>query len=213
MDSDGPGIAQKETGFNIQPLNGIKPKRLSKQELEKQVELAKKGDEKAYEKILGHLHGFICYIARGFFIQGAEPQDVYQEAAIKLLNVIDKYEKEKGSFVSFAQSSIKKHIITNIKKEQAKKRSVLNTSFSLNDETRNKEGETITFMDTITNESEPTSSIETPFDIIQKDYEDYLVRRITKALSQMEAEVFVLRYTKHFSYKEIARSIKRFKKN
>ena len=102
---------------------GLKSIKLSKKELTENIKLAKKGNNAAYEKILGYMYNYLVYLTKIFFIQGAEAQDVFQEGAIKLLNVIEKYDSAKGGFSSFAQSSIKKHIITTINREKAKKKS------------------------------------------------------------------------------------------
>ena len=91
---------------------GVVYNKLSKEDLNKNIKLAKKGDEKAFEKILAHMYSYLDYLSKEFFIQGSDGDDVYQEAAIKLLNVIEKFDNTKGGFVTFAQSSIRKHIIT-----------------------------------------------------------------------------------------------------
>lgn len=191
---------------------GIKPKKLSKDELEVQIKLAKKGDERAFEKILSHKHDHICHVMREFFIQGSEPQDVYQECAIKLINIIDKYEFEKGGFDSFANSSIRKHVITSINREKAKKRMVLNQSRSLDDETKNADGDSMSLFDTISEKDcENFYAPDMFVEMIQNDYENYLVDEICKDLSEMEARVFILRYIDHLSYKQIAKELSLFK--
>ena len=208
--------SERFAALDYRSLPGIKPKKLSKEELKERIKLAKNGDQNAYEDILGHMHNYLCYLTKEFFIQGAEAQDVYQEGCIKLLNVIEKYDESKtkgGGFVSFAQSSIRKHIITTINKEMAKKRVILNTSFSLDDSTRNENGEVVSYMDTITGDrSDNISNIGDPLDIVQKDYEDFLVEEISKNLSDMESKVFVLRFMEGNSYKEIAQELCLYKR-
>ena len=189
---------------------GIKHEKLSKNDLMTNVNLAKEGDEGAFEKILKHLYGYICRIPQEFFIQGSQSQDVVQEACIKLLNIIEKYDESKGGFVSFAQNSIRKHIITMINKETTKKRSILNSSVSLNDSTKNQEGETIDFIDIISN-SYLTASIDESLDMVQKDYEEYVLKEISKNLSEMEAKVFYLRFINGYSYKEIAEELRLYR--
>lgn len=201
---------------SILPYVGIRPKKIAKDELEEQVILAQKGSERAFERILAHKHSYICHIMKEFFIQGSEPQDVYQECAIKLINIIEKYDSSKGSFDAFANSSIRKHIITSINKEKAKKRKVLNDCYSLNDETKNADGESVIFMETITENLDANSHTnsytkDTFFEIVQKDHEEHLVNNICDVLSEMEARVFVLRYIEHYSYKEIAKELDLYK--
>jgi len=197
---------------SILPYVGVNPQRLQRDELAKQVRLAKKGDDSAFNKILGHKHSYICYIMKEFFIQGSESQDVYQECAIKLINIIEKYDKSKGTFDAFANDSIRKHIITEINRQKANKRKVLNNSYSLDDETTNDNGESITFIETITENLESSSHIKDSFvEIVQKDHEEYLVKSITAVLSDMESKIFILRYMEHYSYKEISKELDLYK--
>jgi RNA polymerase sigma factor (sigma-70 family) len=181
--------------------------KLSKEELVKCIKLAKEGDDDSYKKILGHLGKYICFLTKKFFIQGSEDEDLIQECSIKLLNIIKKFDNTKGSFIYFAQSSIRKHIITSINREQAKKRSVLNNSFSLDDETKSKDGENIVFIDTIADSPNFYTKL------IEKDSEEFLIDEISKVLSSMEQKVFVLRFIEGYSYKEIAEKLDIFKIN
>lgn len=183
---------------------GVRHKTIKKDELPAVVKAAKEGNDHAFFRLLCHLHKYLVHLTKEFFIQGAEAKDVYQEGAIKLTNVIQKYDESKGSFTYFAQSSIRKHIITSINKEQSKKRAVLNNSYSLSDETKNKDGETVTFMETL-----PDVVCEDGFvyDIIQRNHEEFLVEEISKVLSPLEQKIFVLRFMEGYSYKEIAKKL------
>lgn len=203
----------KNEFLNIFP--GLKPLKLNKKELNEQIELAKSGNEHAYEKILGYMYNYLIHLTRVFFIQGGESQDVFQEGAIKLLNVIDKYDSDKGSFAAFAQSSIKKHIITTMNREMAKKRIILNSSFSLDDSSKNENGDSISYMDAITESDSLTgSSIEgDQLNLVRRDYEEYLIDEISKSLSDMEKKVFVLRFMEGYSYKEVAKELGLYKTN
>lgn len=195
-------------------IPNIKYKKLSRKELKESIEQAKEGSEDHFEKILCHMHNYLTHLTKEFFIQGAESQDVYQEGAIKLKNVIEKFNREKGSFTTFAQSSIRKHIITMLNKEQAKKRQVLNQSYSLNNTASTEEGETVSFLEMLPNENtETTSEAGNPLDIIQKDYEEYLVQQICEVLSPMEGKVFVLRFIRGLSYKEVAKELNLYRKD
>lgn len=191
---------------------GITHKKLSKEELLEQIKLAKKGNEKAFETILAHMYNYLIHLAREFFIQGGDNDDVYQEAAVKLINVIDKYEEGKGSFMAFAQSSIRKHIITVMNREMAQKRSILNMSYSLDDSTENEEGDKLSYIDTVaTEDAVSPTSLGDPLEIVRKDYEEYLIDEISKNLSDMEQKVFILRFIEGNSYKEVARQLNLYK--
>jgi len=207
---------QKNENYNRRNFGyfqNIQSKKLSKEELKEQIKLAKDDDQDAFQAILSHMHNYLCFLTKEFFIQGSEPQDVYQEGVIKLLNVISKYDEQKGPFISFAQASIRKHIITSINREQAKKRKVLNISFSLNDETRNPEGESVEYIDTITSSDETCGKVKSPMDLVQQDYEKFIIEKILKVLSPLEQKVFYLRFIQEMSYKEIAKELKLKKRN
>jgi len=192
----------------------IKYKKLSKEELQENIKQARKGDEDAYFEILCHMHQYLCHLTRNFFILGSEPFDVYQEGAIKLLNVIEKFNLKKGGFVTFAQSSIRKHIITTFNREKAKKRIILNTSFSLDDIITNEDGESVSFIDTIADENSLiNTAMGSPKDLIESDYEKHIIREVSKSLSEMEAHVFYLRFILGYSYKEIAKELDFYKKS
>jgi len=199
--------------YNFSPYFSFRSKKLKKKELEKEVELAKQGSESAFENILAHMHEYLCRMTQEFFIQGSEPQDVYQEGCIKLMNIIEKYDNTKGNFNSFAKSSVRKHIITKINKEQAQKRKVLNTSYSLDNPTHDSEGNDITYVEKMTEDTSPdiTSSVGNPMDLIERDYEEYLIEKICEHLSEMEKKIFVLRIIKFYSYKEIAEELNLYK--
>ena len=191
---------------------GIKHKGLSKEELKDAIEKSKKGDEASFELILSHMYNYLIHLSRDFFIQGSDNEDIYQEAAIKLINVIDKYEESKGSFMSFAQSSIRKHIITVMNREMAKKRCILNTSYSLDDSTENEDGDRLSYIDTIASEDAISPQhLGDPLEVVRKDYEEYLIDEISKNLSDMEQKVFVLRFIERYTYKEVASLLNLYK--
>lgn len=197
---------------NFGPL--VKYNRLEKEELEEAIKKAKGGDESAFKAILSHMHSFLVRLKERFFIQGSDADDVYQEGSIKLLNVIEKFDATKGNFSSFAQQAIEKHIITCINREKAQKRVYLNNAFSLDviipDQENSYDGG-FTFADNLEDESKKDGF--SPIDIVQKDYEVFIVDEINKVLSDMESKVFYLRFIEHLSYRDIAIELSFFKKD
>jgi len=204
-------MANKDNVFNS-CFPGITYNKLTKKELNDNIKKAKKGDENSFEFILSHMYNYLIHLSREFFVQGGDDQDIYQEGAIKLINVIDKYDNSKGGFMAFAQSSIRKHIITVINREKAKKRCILNTSFSLDDSAENDEGDKISYIDTVSSkDSLVPNSFGDPLEVVRKDYELYLIEEISKNLSPMEQKVFVLRFIEGYSYKEVAKQLNLYK--
>jgi RNA polymerase sigma factor (sigma-70 family) len=157
------------------------------------------------------MHIFLIKLKDKFFIQGSDYEDIYQEGAIKLMNVIEKFDANKGNFMTFAQQAIEKHIITCINREKAQKRMHLNNALSLNVEMNsNDSDEKMTFLDNISDDRNLENY--NPIEIVQKDYELYIIEEISKELSEMEAKVFYLRFMEHYSYKDIAIELGFFKK-
>ena len=198
----------------LEPGNGIVSKKLKRKELYEQVKLAKKGDQQAFEAVLAHLCNYIVAICKEFYIQGAESQDVFQECMIKLMNIIETFDESKGSFVSFAQAGFRKHIITTLNKEHAKKRVILNQCFSLDNPTTESDEDSefsMTKEEKIDKYSKLKSKIGNPLDLVQRDYEEYIIEKISEVLSDLETKVFILRFIKDLSYKEIAAELGLYK--
>ncbi len=204
---------KKDEYINSSGIGGlVKYKKLTPEDMTIQLALAKKGDELAFKEILGAMHFFLVKLKDKFYIQGSDSDDIYQEGAIKLLNVIEKFDPKKGSFITFAQQAIEKHIITCINREKAQKRLHLNNALSLNagmaGDEDNEDG--TTFLDNLCDEN-PSESFN-PIEIVQKDYESFIIEEISKELSKMEAKVFYLRFIEHNSYRDIAIELGFFKK-
>ena len=203
---------ERNVGFNISGF--IQYNKLEKEELIEVVKKAKQGDEIAFNKIVCHMHKFLMHLKDKFFIQGSDSEDVYQEGLIKLVNVIDKFDSSKGSFTPFAQQAIEKHIITCINREKAQKRYPFNNSYSLDVcivDSSSSEQTHMTFVDNL-EDSTPGEGFN-PVEVVQKDYESFLVKEINKVLSSMEEKVFYLRFIEHLSYKDIAAELELYKED
>jgi RNA polymerase sigma factor (sigma-70 family) len=197
-------------------ITGISYKKLKKEEIIDIVFEAKKGNELAYNKILCHLYNYICFLISKYFVHGSESQDIAQECAVKLLNIIEKYDEEKGTFDAFSKSSMEKHIKTKINEQKTQKRKILNESYSFTNEKKDEEGNDLgNFSENISedkNVSNDTKSVNSfIYEIVQKDYEKYLLECIQRNLSDLEAKVFYLRYFEHLNYKEIAKKLSLYK--
>jgi hypothetical protein len=55
------------------------------------------------------------------------------------------------------------------------------------------------------------SEIGNPLDLVQRDYEEYIIEKISEVLSDLETKVFILRFIKDLSYKEIAAELGLYK--
>ena len=94
---------------------------------EKLLESAQMGNDAALDKIFSIYRNFIFVKSKNFFINGAEKEDVFQEAMLGLLKAIRNYDKERvASFKSFASLCIQRQIITAVKRANAQKHSAAN---------------------------------------------------------------------------------------
>ena len=80
------------------------------------VRMAQSGSDAAYSEIMARYRGFVRVKSRGYFLVGAEREDVLQEATIGLFKAIRDYDWERqASFRSFADLCITRQLITAIK--------------------------------------------------------------------------------------------------
>ncbi len=134
---------------------------------------------------------------RGYFILGADKEDVIQEGMVGLYKAIRDFNPEKEvSFVAFAELCINRQIISAIKAASRQKHSPLNSSVSMDN--RVSGDDDYTYLDFI-----QSSDINPEDLVIGKESRKAMERAIIDALSNMEQRVLAL-YLKGKSYTEIA---------
>ncbi|MDO5388751.1 MAG: RNA polymerase sporulation sigma factor SigH [Clostridia bacterium] len=132
---------------------------------------------------------------RGYFIFGADKEDVIQEGMVGLYKAIRDYNPQKeASFVSFAELCINRQIISAIKAAGRQKHIPLNTSISI-DKPLTGEDEDYTYLDFL---SKTGGNPED--EVIGRENLKILEREILNTLSKMEQQVLgyylrVRRYT------------------
>lgn len=135
---------------------------------------------------------------RGYFIFGADKEDVIQEGMVGLYKAIRDYKPEKeASFISFAELCINRQIISAIKAASRQKHIPLNTSISMDRPVTN-DDEDYTYLDFL---SKTGGNPED--EVIGKENLKILEREILKNLSKMEQEVLSY-YLRGRSYTQIA---------
>ena len=144
---------------------------------------------------------------RGYFIFGADKEDVIQEGMVGLYKAIRDYKPDKeASFVSFAELCINRQIITAIKAASRQKHIPLNTSISMDSPVTNGEDD-YTYLDFL------SKSGGNPEDeVIGKENLKILEKEILKSLSKMEQEVLSY-YLRGRSYTQIAVLMKKDEKS
>lgn len=153
------------------------------------VALAKLGDEEAYEILLSKMYPHIVYLSQKIFIKGSDFDDFVQEASIKLINIIDTYDREKSPFIKFAQMAIKNHIITMMNKGLTKKHFLLNNALSL-------------WTDQVRDEYVFINKM------IEEEENERIWEEISQPLSDKEKIVAYLKIILGLSYKEMSRWLK-----
>ena len=135
---------------------------------------------------------------RGYFIFGADKEDVIQEGMVGLYKAIRDYNPDKeASFISFAELCINRQIISAIKAASRQKHIPLNTSISM-DRPVTSDDEDYTYLDFL------SKSGGYPEDeVIGRENLKILEREILKTLSKMEQEVLSY-YLRGRTYTQIA---------
>ena len=165
------------------------------------VELAKT-DEYAFEYLVTKYKCIVLSKARGYFLVGADKEDIIQEGMIGLVKAIRDYRPDReASFKGFAEICINRQIITAIKSATRQKHIPLNTYVSLsrpvyesdeNDENR-------TMLDVL----ECDSSLNPEERVIIEESYRGMDEKIMKALSRFEKSVLE-HYLGGNSYAEIS---------
>lgn len=167
---------------------------------EELVLLIRNGETEFVDILLDKYKSFVRAKSRGFFLIGADTDDIVQEGMIGLYKAIRDYKEDKNaSFKSFASLCIDRQIITAIKSATRDKHKPLNDYISFNSEFMSEDGECITI-----DELSAKLSLSNPEEeVINKEGVGSLLGKIQKTLSRFENEVLA-EFLKGLSYEEIA---------
>ena len=91
------------------------------------IKLARGGSADAWACLLNQYKGMVKKIARGFFIMGADFEDIVQEGMMGLFAAIQSYREDRGaSFDTYAALCINRQILNALKSASRKKHAPLN---------------------------------------------------------------------------------------
>lgn len=167
------------------------------------VLLAQEGDKDALVHLLESYKNLVRIKARGYFLIGADHEDIVQEGMIGLYKAIRDYRSDRqSSFRAFADLCVKRQIITAIKTATRQKHLPLNSYVSLNKPIYDEESER-TLLDVI--EGRVTNPEE--LYINQEEYSS-IQTMIDELLSGFERQVLSA-FLDGKSYQEIADSLGR----
>lgn len=132
------------------------------------------GDNSAMESLLTRYKSLVNALARPYFLEGGEYEDLVQEGMIGLYKAVLTYDiQDQTKFSSYAYTCIKSKILDVIKTANRDKHKPLNNSVPI----------------TLHNES--ISAALTPEDLaIEKDYKQFFISRLKERLSPLEYSVF-----------------------
>ncbi len=157
------------------------------------VKQAQQGDKCSVDELLKRYRDLVKINARGFFLVGAEAEDLIQEGMCGLyMAIMDYNDAHNCLFKTFATLCIRRRLITAVKQSTSQKSLPLNNYASIFDET----GEEILVV----------TDTHTPEEIlISKERRIEIQNQIKRQLSQLEYKIFSL-YMKGKSYNEICES-------
>ncbi len=164
-----------------------------------------KTDEYAFEFLVTKYKCIVLSKARGYFLVGADREDIIQEGMIGLVKAIRDYRPEReASFKGFAEICINRQIITAIKSATRQKHIPLNTYVSLSrpvyEHDENEENRTMLDIIQCDSSMNPEERV-----LIEESYRG-MDEKIMKALSRFEQNVLE-HYLEGDSYAEISKKI------
>ncbi len=167
------------------------------------IKLAKNGDAQASEQLLNNYKQLVSSVARHYFLVGGDQDDLNQEGMIALYKAIGTYDESKHvSFSAYAKTLIEHNVINAIKSDSSLKNSMLNQSFTLNNQgfvSYDDEDDGVMFL--------VPSNKQSPENLILSDEGTKdIAREIKKVLSDYELKVLKL-YLKGLNYNDIAAAI------
>lgn len=168
------------------------------------VEKIKKGDPLALEYLINKYKNFVRARASSYYLMGGDKEDIMQEGMIGLYKAIKDYdEKRPSSFICFADTCIRRQIITAIKKATRLKHMPLNSYISLNKPIY--EGQSNrTLMDTIA----ALENVDPEYLMISRECLQIMELRLKSVLSELEKNA-LMSYAEGMTYQEIANDLNR----
>lgn len=187
-------------------------RRLSSREVEQLVARAQGGDNAAVDGILRRFETDIRKIAHSgrWFMLGAEPEDIEQEARIGLFNAIYEYnpKRSKITFEAFAlKICVKRAIITAINRENRRRMDPLNHGVSLSTPTGSTDGDT----DQTLEDFIPDQNYNLESSVMDGAEFSSLDQHLKEELTELESESYEL-YKSGYSYREIASELEETEK-
>ncbi len=181
-------------------MNKFEPKNLSDEQL---VELAQSKNETAIDEIFNRYKYIASAVARSYFFNGGETEDLLQEGMLAIFKAITSF-NGKSNFKSYLYTCVKNRIFSVIKSSNTNKNKPLNNYVSLSSTNECDDSDkTIIIID---NNFGPEEIC------INTESENELKNIINDVLSEYEYNILVA-YLKGYSYKEIGEKFSKKEKS
>ncbi|HYX45095.1 MAG TPA: RNA polymerase sporulation sigma factor SigH, partial [Acidimicrobiales bacterium] len=171
--------------------------------------LSRQGDIQALEALLDRYRRFTRSKARGYFLVGADFDDIEQEGMIGLFKAVRDYRPDRqSSFRAFAELCVTRQIITAIKTATRQKHQPLNQYVSLSGLRASDGGEDRPVEDLLDDHQAPDPADE----VVSSESMADMRASMAELLSRLEVEVLRL-YVEGRSYQEISQLLGRHVKS
>lgn len=181
-----------EDNINYETLKKLKDEEL--------VFISKNGNILAEEILIYRYKNTAKIKSHAYFLKGADEEDLIQEGMIGIYEAIRSFDESKNvSFNTFVNVCIERKLINLLKKDNTKKNTFLNDSFSLNEDSYENEGEVsnIASKFIVSENNNPINLI------IEKERDKEYNKEVELKLSNFELDV-LNEYLKGKSYEEIS---------
>jgi RNA polymerase sporulation-specific sigma factor len=163
--------------------------------------LRARGDAVAMDWLMDKYKSFVHVKARGYFLMGADREDLCQEGMIGLYKAVRDFKPEKSNFRAFAEMCVVRQIITAIKTATRQKHHFLNHAVSVD---KPLDGEERTLLDVLPD----SAGIDPLLQLERREVSEDVRKRILAVLSDLEQEVLT-HYLSGRSYAEIGLEMQR----
>ena len=163
--------------------------------------LAKQHDSLEMDVIIKKYAPLVRMRARGYFLMGADREDLIQEGMIGLFKAVRDFKPEKSNFRAFAEMCVSRQIITAIKGATRQKHHILNHAVSVD---KPLDGEDRTLLDVLPD----VLGIDPLVQIERREISEDVRSKILDVLSDLE-QIVLTHYLSGLSYGDIAEEMGR----
>ncbi len=184
--------------LGVEPIQKFPPA-LSADEEREAFEKARKGDEKARERLIEHNLRLVAHVVRKYYTTAKTPEDLISVGTIGLIKAIDSFNNSNGTrFATYAAKCIQNEILMLFRSQKK-----LGCEVSLNDTIDiDKDGNPLTYIDIICTEDTIADDIDKKMKI------NKALAFIKNHLDERERQILIMRYglgnTKAYTQREVA---------